>query len=79
MNHHESIKKEVILTATLLILGSAVSLTISGNNVFAKNTQAASPENPCGNKPFALNTKCENIASQADGSDNAVNASSLQR
>jgi len=56
-----------------------VSLTTSGNNVFAKNTQAASPENPCGNKPFALNIKCENIASQADGSDNAVNASSLQR
>jgi hypothetical protein len=56
-----------------------VSLTISGNNVFAKNTQAASPENPCGNKSFALNIKCENIASQADGSDNAVNASSLQR
>ncbi len=40
MDHHESIKKEVILAATLLILGSAVSLTISGNNVFAKNTQA---------------------------------------
>jgi hypothetical protein len=45
MNHHESIKKEVILAATLLILGSAVTLIISGNNVFAKNTQAASPEN----------------------------------
>jgi hypothetical protein len=79
MNHHESIKKEVILAATLLILGSAVSLVIIGNNVFAKNTQATSPENPCGNKPFALNINCENIASQADGSDNAVNASGLHR
>ena len=79
MNHHESIKKEVVLAATLLILGAAVTMTIIGNNVYAKNTQAASPENPCGNKPLALNIKCENIVSQTYGRDNAVNATGLQR
>jgi hypothetical protein len=79
MNYHQSIKKEVVLAATLLILGAAVTTTIISNNVFAKNTQAASPENPCGNKPLALDIKCENIASQTDGSDNAVNATGLQR
>ena len=41
MNHHESIKKEVVLAATLLILGAAVTMTIIGNNVYAKNTQGS--------------------------------------
>lgn len=72
-------KKEVVLAATLLILVSAVTVTTISNNVFAKNTQAASPTNPCGNRLLSLNIKCENIASQVDGNDNTVNASASQR
>ncbi len=76
MNHHNNIKKEVVLVATALILVAAMTVTIIGNNAFAKNPQGASPANPCGNKPFALNIRCENIASQADGNDNIVNLNS---
>lgn len=76
MNHHNSMKKEVVLAATALILVAAMTGTIIGNNALAQNPQAASPANPCGNKPLSLNIRCENIASQADGNDNIVNLNS---
>jgi hypothetical protein len=76
MNHHNNVKREFVLTATVLILVAAMTITIVGNNAFAQNPQAASPANPCGNKPLSLNMRCENVASQADGNDNIVNLTS---
>jgi|GEM_PF-3359745 hypothetical protein len=76
MNHHNSLKKEIVLTATVLIIVAAMTTTIVGNNAFARNPQGASPANPCGNQPLSSNIRCENIASQADGNDNFVNLNS---
>lgn len=78
-NPHKTIKKEVVLQATFLILVAAVIIPTSGNNAFAKNVQTVSPDNPCGNRPLPLNIKCENIASQVEGSDNVVKGSASQR
>lgn len=72
MNHRDSMIKEVVLAATVLILVAAMAVTTIGNHALAKNPQTTSPANPCGNKPFSSNIRCENMASQADGNDNVV-------
>jgi hypothetical protein len=49
-----------------------MTTTILGNYAFADFQQAASPANPCRNKPFSSNIMCENKASQVDGNANVV-------
>jgi hypothetical protein len=67
-----------VITLAVLLGSSAIFANISIKPAFAYESQAESLANACGNGELPFNILCQNLASEIQGDENAINIMGLQ-